>query len=259
MTHERKPAYWAVIPARVRYDEDLRPNAKLLYAEIQALADKSGYCWATNEYLAKLYGLAARTVSDLVSKLAQKGYIGVEVLRDEETNEVIERRLWVDKPYGLEDLPPAKNSGRPHAENGGTPPAKNSDTPPAKNGEENIKKKLNNIPPKAPQRGRRAKSTPRKAPDWKPERFAGFWDFYPRGENKQRAMDAWDKLKPSDELMDSIAKALVALKASEDWKRGIGIPHASTFLNGARWTDAEKLLPAQEAPLGGWEDPEVIP
>ena len=34
----RKPGYWAVLPARVRYDEELRPNAKLIYAEITALA-----------------------------------------------------------------------------------------------------------------------------------------------------------------------------------------------------------------------------
>lgn len=229
MKDQRKPAYWTVIPAKVRYDKDLRPNAKLLYAEIQALADSSGYCWATNEYLAKLYGLAAKTVSDLISKLAQKGYIEVEVLRDEETNEVLERRIWVDKPYRITDIPPAKN--------GGTPPPKNGDTPPLKNGEENNIKKLNNIPHKAPQGGRRAKRPPRKEPDWKPERFAGFWAFYPRGENKQRAMDAWDRLRPDDETIDAIAKALVVLKESEDWKRGIGIPHASTFLNNARWED----------------------
>lgn len=239
MKDQRKPAYWAVIPARVRYDEDLRPNAKLLYAEIQALADSSGYCWATNEYLAKLYGLAARTVSDLISKLAQKGYIEVEVLRDEETHEVLERRIWVDKPYRIEDVPPAKNGRTPHA--------KNSDTPPAKNGEENNINNLNNIPPKAPQGGRRAKRPPRKAPDWKPERFAGFWEFYPRGEDKQRAMDAWDRLQPDDETIDAIAKALVKLKESEDWKRGIGIPHASTFLNNARWEDELRDKPQDSA------------
>lgn len=142
MKDQRKPAYWTVIPAKVRYDKDLRPNAKLLYAEIQALADSSGYCWATNEYLAQLYGLAARTVSDLISKLAQKGYITVEVLRDEETNEVLERRIWVDKPYRITDIPPAKNGRTPHA--------KNSDTPPAKNGEENNINNLNNIPLKPP-------------------------------------------------------------------------------------------------------------
>lgn len=89
MKHERKPSYLAVIPAKVRYDKELPPNAKLLYGEIQALANSEGYCWSGNEYFATLYGLSTRTVSGFVSKLAQKNYITVEILRDEKTNEII--------------------------------------------------------------------------------------------------------------------------------------------------------------------------
>lgn len=58
MSGERRPGYWAVLPAKVRYDKTLRPNAKLLYAEITALADARGYCWATNGYLAELFEIA---------------------------------------------------------------------------------------------------------------------------------------------------------------------------------------------------------
>lgn len=97
-------------------------------------------------------------------------------------------------------------------------------------------------PPISPQSGRRRKRNgPRAAPDWKPERFKGFWDYYPRGEGKQAAMDAWDKLQPGDELIDRIAAALKKQKASRDWREGIGIPHASTYLNGCRWQDADRL------------------
>ena len=42
MSGGRRPGYWAVLPATVRYDKTLRPNAKLLYAEITALADANG-------------------------------------------------------------------------------------------------------------------------------------------------------------------------------------------------------------------------
>ena len=52
-----------------------------------------------------------------------------------------------------------------------------------------------------------------------------------RNENKQAAMDAWDRLQPDD------ARQL----ETPAWKRGIGIPMASTYLNKARWTDAEDL------------------
>lgn len=97
---------------------------------------------------------------------------------------------------------------------------------------------ISNTPPKAPQGGRRAGREIKAGPDWKPERFAGFWTYYPRGEKKQAAIAAWDKLRPSDELIDEIGRALKRQKASEDWQRGIGIPYASAYLNGARWTDS---------------------
>ena len=61
-------AYYAVLPADVRYDRELRPNAKLLYGELTALCNQYGYCWAPNEYFAGLYGLAPETVSRLISQ-----------------------------------------------------------------------------------------------------------------------------------------------------------------------------------------------
>ena len=106
---ERKPAFWAVLPARVRYDPELRPNAKLLYAEITAMADATGYCWASNAYLAELFAISPRTVRELVQSLERKGYLSVEVIRDPGNNAVVERRIWVDRPTIVEE--PATPSG----------------------------------------------------------------------------------------------------------------------------------------------------
>lgn len=97
------------------------------------------------------------------------------------------------------------------------------------------------LPPKGG--GGRKKKEPREAPAWKPDRFAGFWSFYPsKGKkNKQGAIRAWDRLKPSDDLIREIGQALIRLKATDDWQRGVAIPYAATFLNNGRWHDADYL------------------
>jgi hypothetical protein len=62
-------------------------------------------------------------------------------------------------------------------------------------------------------------------------------------------MDAWDALKPDDALIDTIARALKKLKATEEWQRDVGIPYVATFLRGQRWLDAEET-DEPEAPRG---------
>ena len=90
---------------------------------------------------------------------------------------------------------------------------------------------------------------PKEAPDWKPERFAKFWQLYPRGEAKQAAIKAWDALKADDELLIVMGRALLSQMASREWTEGVGIPYAATWLNQRRWTDTSKapaLPPVQE-------------
>lgn len=72
-----KPSYYAIIPASVRYDNRLRANEKLLYGEITALTNKEGYCWASNNYFAELYGKSAQAISKWIKDLADAGYIKV--------------------------------------------------------------------------------------------------------------------------------------------------------------------------------------
>lgn len=73
-----KPNYYAVIPAIVRYDNDVMDKAKILYGEISALSGKYGYCFATNQYFANLYNISDRQVRRLLNSLASKGYIIID-------------------------------------------------------------------------------------------------------------------------------------------------------------------------------------
>lgn len=85
--------YYAIIPANVRYDNDLTANAKLLYGEITALTNEKGYCWATNNYFAELYNTSDRTIRRWISQLSEKGYIVCELFYKEGSKEVEERRI----------------------------------------------------------------------------------------------------------------------------------------------------------------------
>ncbi len=257
MSEKNKPSYWAVLPAVVRYDAELPPNAKLLYAEISSLCDEVGYCFASNEYFAKNFEWSERSVQRLLKSLSDRGYISIDVIRDEQTHEVLGRRVYAG-------INPAGHFAPPSRQNCQDPSRQFCQDPSRQNCRVEQYNNINNNPP-TPQRGKgaRRRKEPRVAPDWKPERFDGMWKFYPKPgrKNKQDAMDAWDKLKPDDALIDRIARALVKLKATEEWQRGIGIPYVATFLRGARWTDADEL-DAPDSAAGttgsGWADDEEV-
>ena len=90
-----KPTYYAIIPAKVRYSS-LKPNAKLLYGEITALSNKLGYCFATNNYFAELYGVNKNTVSRWLTDLKKLGFITIKIERDS-NNEITKRIIGIDK------------------------------------------------------------------------------------------------------------------------------------------------------------------
>lgn len=94
---EQQKAYYAIIPANVRYDKDLVPNAKLLYGEITALCNEKGYCWATNQYFAELYNVSDRTIKNWISQLTDKGYIQRSVKYREGTKEIEQRKLFIGR------------------------------------------------------------------------------------------------------------------------------------------------------------------
>jgi len=88
-----QPNYFAVIPAEVRYNTDLTANAKLLYGEITALADKEGKCNAGNKYFAQLYNVSTVSISKWVSQLAKAGYLTIEFIYKKDSKEIEQRVL----------------------------------------------------------------------------------------------------------------------------------------------------------------------
>lgn len=121
-----------------------------------------------------------------------------------------------------------------------------ADTSPVRGGKEGETGEAQSGEP--PKRKRRATKS---APDYRPDTFARFWAAYPRGEDKQGAIAAWDELKPDDATLQAMSRALVRQKASEEWQRGIGIPYAVRWLRRRRWEDEIKAPAPPPESAGG--------
>lgn len=112
-------SYYAIIPAYIRYNKNLKFAERLMYGEITALSNKEGYCFASNRYFAELYGVSISTISRWISHLAELGSLHIEMIRNEK-NEIIERRIYVvDTPY-------TQNNQYPYVQNSTYPMCKKS-------------------------------------------------------------------------------------------------------------------------------------
>ena len=98
-TRNSIPSYYAIIPADIRYNEALSANAKLLYGEITALCNKEGYCWASNQYFAKLYNVHKDTISKWVSELVQQEFVYFTVLENNYRQIFLAEHRQKDLPY----------------------------------------------------------------------------------------------------------------------------------------------------------------
>ena len=91
----KSAAYYAIIPASVRYHQQLSANAKLLYGEISALTTREGYCFASNQYFADLYQVTPRSIIRMINQLETCGFIRTQEERDPSTGRVRGRRIYL--------------------------------------------------------------------------------------------------------------------------------------------------------------------
>ena len=202
--------------------------------------------------MAKVAGVTKDTMAKMIKELEETGYLRRKAQLHGEGGRFGKAGFIVypfAQPQDYVSQPENYDTAESEAEaDENTSPCPNFPCPVqpyTENSPQVINKQVNILPPIVPQGGRgvRKRKEPREHPDWKPERFEGFWKFYPQKgrKAKQAAMDAWDKLRPSDELIATIGMALTKQKREEGWMRGIGIPYASTYLNQRRWEDVNEL------------------
>ena len=214
---EEKKSYYAIIPANVRYDKNLKLLSRLLYGEITALCNEKGYCWATNKYFSELYNVSIQTISGCINQLKENNYIFIEFQYKENSKEIIKRFLKIKECSIKENLNTySKNFEYPIKEN-----FKGGIKENLKDNNTSINNTINNNIH---------------------DEFINFWNLYPRKVNKANAQKAYKKaLKKADS--EKIIKGLktyindIKIKNTKNEY----IAHASTWLNGERWLDFEEI------------------
>jgi len=93
------PNYYSILTAKVRYDTNLSWFEKVLMAEISALSNKTGQCWASNKWFGEVFNQSIRTISRAISKLEEQKYIKVsfEYSESNMTKRIIQMTEAIDK------------------------------------------------------------------------------------------------------------------------------------------------------------------
>ena len=139
------------------------------------------------------------------------------------------RKREANRENGLKGGRPRKTEENPtkpnESESCPTEPSENEETPKAQSQSQSQSK---------------AKSKSVEIKRAREERFARFWDAYPRHTAKQNAEKAFQKIDPDDSLLETMLSALTKQRSSHQWSDPQYIPHPATWLNGHRWEDEVK-------------------
>ena len=96
--------YPLTVPNAMIGNRKLPGKANMLYAYIKRLAKKYGYCYATNDALAKKFNVTTRTIGYWLKALKDQGYIIIQQLYDKyKPKWIVERRIYVKKLIVVDD------------------------------------------------------------------------------------------------------------------------------------------------------------
>lgn len=211
-----KKSYYAIIPANVRYDKNIRPNAKLLYGEITALCNEKGYCWASNQYFADLYSVSKTSISLWIKELIDNGYLKTEIVYKEGSKEILHRYLRLVNDPIQQKL----------------------NTPPQE------KLKDNNTSFNTTSNNTFNNNTANQ--DSLASRFDDLWKLYPNKKGKASALKAYKRAVKKgvtdSEIKDGIERYLAEVKRKRTAPEYI--KHGSTWFNQESWLDVyeDKVL-----------------
>lgn len=83
------PTYYTILPACIRLNSKIIPGAKLLWSDISVLSLKHGYCYSTNDFFARIYGVNIRTINSWIHNLKQLELVTIKHIKTDDGNKII--------------------------------------------------------------------------------------------------------------------------------------------------------------------------
>lgn len=198
------------------------PLRKLVLIKLADNANDQGECWPSYQHIADQCEIDRSTVRKHIKQLAAQGFLRIENREGPKGNSSNLYYLVLGR-VGQNSTPVGPESIAVGAQ------------PTAPVGPESTRTSHPSEPVKEPK-------TLCTSEVELAEAFEVFWKLYPNKKSKKDARKAWEKLKPSAELRQTLMTALGGHRLSRDWTKDDGqyVPMASTWLNGERWTDVLK-------------------
>lgn len=199
------------------------PLRKLVLVKLADNASDQGECWPSYQHIADQCEIGRSTVKLHIRELEKAGFLRREYRRKGELNQSNVFHLSLDGGAGSDlgggagDNPPG--AGDNLGGGAGAAPRTNHSYEPVKEPKPTVISEQD-------------------------DGFCQFWKLYPKKKSRKDAATAWAKLKPNEELRETLITALGSHCISEDWTKDGGryVPNAATWLNGERWHD--ELKPA---------------
>ena len=92
----KKQIRFIIVPDFIIDDLNIPDGEKLLFGEIASNSLEKGFCWFSNKHLMERFHIGERTASRWVNDLMKKGYITVEIVRKNGSEEIDERQIRID-------------------------------------------------------------------------------------------------------------------------------------------------------------------
>ncbi|AAQ54960.1 putative DNA replication protein [Burkholderia phage Bcep22] len=231
MSQQRKfKGVW--IPAEIWLDHSLSITEKVMLVEIDSLQDDHRGCYASNSHFAEFFGLSISRVSEIISGLADRKLITVELVRD--GKRIVERRIrLIGDPFEKPNTP-SGNAANPFGKDG-EPPSENTQGSNTKERNTRKKKDIGGSP-----------------------EFEQAWSLYPPragGNSKPDALKAWNARiaagVESARMLDGTQRYAAFCKATNKINTEY-VKQAATFFGPGLHFDAAWMLPVVDSPrMGG--------